>query len=276
MQAKTTPALGDYAKRDFQQQPEELQRLKLQATIALEQERNAWRAAGLRPGMTVLDLGCGPGFTSCELARFVGPAGTVTGVDVNPGLLDIAGQAKTSEQVDNVAFATANLYNLALSPASFDFAYARFVFQHLTDPGRALQQVRRCLKPGGILCVLDIDDSWTSFSPATRAMQRFVRQSGQAQLRSRGNRAIGSCLYGLLRQAGFEDVQTTIVPLTSTSIGLEAFLGLAVMFRLALLGKWRRLLALPLLHQIRRAAKHPDAWGAVGIFVTSGRTPPEQ
>lgn len=273
MKTTRTPAMGAYANLDFTRQQEELARLKLQATIAIELEKQAWREAGLKPGMAVLDLGCGPGFTSCELARFVGTEGTVTGVDVNPGLLEIAHQAQATENVPNVQFQSANIYDLPLPPASFDFVYARFVFQHLSDPQRALEQVQQVLKPGGIVCILDIDDNWTSFAPASRSFVRFIRQSGRAQRRTHGNRMIGSCLYGLLRQNAFQNVHTKIVPLTTSEIGVQAFLGLAVMFRLALLGRLQRLLAIPQLRKIKAASQTPEAWGAVGVFVASGSKP---
>jgi len=77
---------GSYKFGKFEKNAEELARLKLQATIAIDTEREAWKDAGLNPGMNVLDLACGPGFTACELAKFVGD-GTVTGVDINEELI---------------------------------------------------------------------------------------------------------------------------------------------------------------------------------------------
>jgi len=262
---------GSYAFGQFHRNAEELERLKLQARIALSLEQDIWTHAGLASGMDVLDLGCGPGVISCELARRIGPDGRVTGLDVSAELIAVAGQIRTSEQAVNVTFATGSAYNLPFSDNQFDFIYARLLFQHLRDPQRALAQVRRVLKPGGIFCLLDVDDNWTSFAPASAAFIRFIRMAGAAQRRRGGNRMIGSQAYGLLAAAGFVDVATRIYPLTSETIGIRAFLGVAVMFRLELLGRLQKLLTLRFLRRIQAAAGDPHAWGAVGIFVATGR-----
>lgn len=261
---------GSYKFGQFEKNAEELERLKLQATIALKQEQEIWKQSGLKPGMEVLDLACGPGFTACELAKAVGADGSVLGVDINKELITTAHQAKESEGVENVSFQLGNLYELDLPENSFDFVYARFVFQHLEKPELALSNVRKILKPGGVLCILDIDDNWTSFSPESEAFVKFIRKAGAGQKRKGGNRLIGSQLYGLLTKAGFQNVSTRIHPITSEEIGLRYFLGVAVMFRVEFLSKLQKLLALPRLRKIKKAAADPDAWGAVGIFAASG------
>ena len=264
---------GSYRYNRFQNRSEELDRLKMQARIALSIEQEIWRQAGLRVGMTVLDLACGPGATSCELAKRVTPGGKVIGVDINPGLIEVAEQIRLTDPLENVSFRVGNAYALDLPPATFDFVYARFLFQHLENPRDALRTVHRVLKPGGILCVLDIDDAWTSFSPASAAFRTFIRKSGAGQKRRGGNREIGSRLYGLLHDAGFQKVATRIYPVTTADIGVRNFLGLAVLFRLELLGRFRKLLLLRQLKKIKAASGHEAAWGALGIFVATGAVP---
>jgi len=261
---------GSYKFGQFEKNAEELERLKLQATIALEQEQAVWKEAGLNPGMEVLDLACGPGFTACELAKTVGADGCVLGVDLNEELIATAQQAKESEGIENVSFQLGNLYDLDLPENSFDFVYARFVFQHLEKPELVLSNVWKLLKPGGVLCILDIDDNWTSFAPESEAFVKFIRQSGAGQKRKGGNRLIGSQLYGLLSEAGYENVSTRITPITSEEIGLRYFLGVAVMFRVEFLSKLQKLFALPYLRKIKKAASDPNAWGALGIFAATG------
>ena len=261
---------GSYKFGRFQKNAEELARLKMQATVAIDIEREVWKNAGLNPGMNVLDLACGPGFISCELARAAGN-GTVTGVDISEELIFTAHQAKVSEKVDNVSFLTGNVYDLALPKNAFDFVYARFVFQHLEKPQLAVQNILRVLKPGGILCVLDIDDNWTSFAPESAAFVKFIRKTGAGQKRKGGNRLIGSQLYGILNEAGFKTVSTKIRPITTEDIGVKMFLGVAVLFRLEMLNKMQKLFALPQLKKIKSAAQAPNAWGSVGVFVCTGK-----
>lgn len=260
---------GSYKFGRFQKNAEELARLKMQATVAIDIEREVWKNAGLKPGMNVLDLACGPGFISCELARIAG-TGTVTGIDISEELIFTAHQAKVSEKVDNVSFLNGNVYNLALPENTFDFVYARFVFQHLEKPQLALQNIMRVLKPGGILCILDIEDNWTSFSPGSDAFIKFIRKTGAGQKRKGGNRLIGSQLFALLRTAGFKDVSTRIQPITTETLGVKMFLGVAILFRMEMLSKLQKLLALPQLKKIKAAAQDPNAWGSVGIFITTG------
>lgn len=260
---------GSYKFGMFEKNTEELERLKLQATIALKQEQEIWHQSGLKPGMHVLDLACGPGFTACELAKVVGK-GQVTGVDINEELIATAHQARESEGVENVSFQLGNLYDLNLPENTFDFVYARFVLQHLEKPEIALSNVWKVLKPGGVLCILDIDDNWTSFSPESDAFIKFIRTAGAGQKRKGGNRLIGSQLFGLLTKAGYQNVSTRIRPITTEDLGVKYFLGVAILFRLEFLTKLQTLLMLPQLRKIKKAAADPNAWGALGVFATTG------
>jgi ubiquinone/menaquinone biosynthesis C-methylase UbiE len=261
---------GSYKFGQFEKNVEELERLKMQATVAIDIEREMWKNAGLKPGMKVLDIACGPGFTACELAKAAGPEGHVTGVDINEELIAVAHQARTSENVENVSFSTGNVYELTLPEHSFDFVYARFVFQHLEKPQLALSNIRKVLKPGGVLCVLDIDDNWTSFAPESEAFVKFIRKAGAGQKRKGGNRLIGSQLYGMLSGAGFKNVSTKIRPITTEELGVRMFLGVAILFRMEMLNKFQKLLALPQLKKIKAAAQDPKAWGSLGVFVATG------
>lgn len=263
------PDTGSYNFGMFQKNAGELERLKMQATVAIDIERAMWRNAGLQSGMNVLDLACGPGFISCELAKLVGD-GHVSGVDISEELITVAHQAKASEKVENASFSTGNVYELTLPENSFDFVYARFLFQHLVKPQLALKNVLRVLKPGGILCVLDIDDNWTSFSPESDAFIKFIRKAGSGQKRKGGNRLIGSQLFGLLNEAGFQNVTTKIRPITTEDLGVKMFLGVAVLFRMELLNKLQKLFALPQLKKIKSAAQVSNAWGSLGVFVATG------
>ena len=86
----------------------ELERLKQQALVAIQIEKLLWEQAGLSKGMKVLDLACGPGIISCELAKVVSP-GDVVGVDLSDELINIAKAYKKYEGIQNVSFMTENV-----------------------------------------------------------------------------------------------------------------------------------------------------------------------
>ncbi|MEA2241485.1 MAG: hypothetical protein QOD24_1041, partial [Solirubrobacteraceae bacterium] len=123
--------------------------------------RTAENSAGyvlpyLQPGMRLLDVGCGPGTITVDLAARVAP-GTVIGVDQEPAVIAEAGQLLQEHGSGNVRFKTADVYALGFDEESFDVVHAHQVLQHLTDPVAALVEMRRVLRPNGILALRDGD-----------------------------------------------------------------------------------------------------------------------
>lgn len=271
--APTTPgtAAGSYAFGEFRENAAELTRLKQQGRVAEQLELDGMRRAGLQPGMRVLDLACGPGVVTMQLARLAHP-GLVTGVDLSEDLLGEARQLARAEGAVNVEYACANVYELTLPDHTYDFVYARLLFQHLEFPERALAQVCRVLKPGGILCVLDIDDGWLTLDPEPNSFGPFTRAAAEGQQQHGGDRFVGRKLSALLTKAGLEQVVVDIRSLTSHDIGLKNFLDITTGFK-------REQIAAPpgvvtaQLADIYGIVEVPHAWGAVGVFTATGRTP---
>ena len=135
--SKTT---GSYSYGEFASNEAELARLEGQATVAWELERGMLEQAGLKPGMQVLDLACGPGFITNRIAELVQPEGAVTGIDLNEQLLAVAQSRQGDAATSPVRFLKGDVYDLDLPAESFDFVYARFLLQHLESPVRALEQ----------------------------------------------------------------------------------------------------------------------------------------
>jgi ubiquinone/menaquinone biosynthesis C-methylase UbiE len=104
----------------------------------------------LRPGMRLLDLGCGPGSITLGLAEKVAP-GEVVGVDLQPSQVAQAQELSAARGVKNVRFEIADVYRLPFPDASFDAVFAHVVLMHLREPVRALMEMRRVLRPGGIV-----------------------------------------------------------------------------------------------------------------------------
>ncbi len=102
-----------------------------------------------RPGERVLDIGCGTGATSLDLARAVSPGGQVTGADISRTLLEVA--RRRSEGLDGVEFLEADVQTHRFTPATFDAVFSRFGVMFFDDPVAAFDNIHRALKPGGRL-----------------------------------------------------------------------------------------------------------------------------
>jgi SAM-dependent methyltransferase len=107
--------------------------------------------AGVAPGERVLDVGCGCGDTTVELARRVGPQGTVLGLDISTAMLERAREAARGAAVSNARFENADAQTVALPRAAFDVLYSRFGVMFFTDPPRAFANLRAALSPGARL-----------------------------------------------------------------------------------------------------------------------------
>ena len=110
----------------------------------------------LGSGLSLLDVGCGPGSITVELASRVG-SGEVIGIDVAKEVIAAAANEFASPERGNLRFAVRDAYELGFSDHRFDVVYARQVLQHLSDPVAALVEMRRVLKPGGLLAIRDAD-----------------------------------------------------------------------------------------------------------------------
>ncbi|GAA4858192.1 methyltransferase domain-containing protein [Saccharopolyspora cebuensis] len=155
----------------------------------------------LRPGLDVLDVGCGPGTITADLARLVAP-GRVLGVDNAPEPV-----ARARAEHPGAEFAVADVYALPHPDDSFDVVHAHQVLQHLTDPVAALREMRRVCRPGGVVAVRDADYGGMRWWPEHPGLDRWLELYRQV---ARGNRAFpdaGRMLKPWARAAGFAEVR---------------------------------------------------------------------
>lgn len=186
-----------------------------ESVLRSHQWRTAENSAGyllasLRPGLCLLDIGCGPGTITLDLARRVAP-GAVVGLDVAPevvaearALLDRADEG--ARGVD-VSFAVGDVYDLDLPDASFDVVHAHQVLQHLTDPVAALSEMRRVLRPGGVLAVRDSDYAGFVWAPADPLLDRWLALYHDVTVANGAEADAGRYLLGWVRAAGFGDIR---------------------------------------------------------------------
>jgi len=156
----------------------------------------------------VLDLGCGPGTITVDLAARV-PGGQVTGIDAAPGVLAEARQEADRRGQVNVRFETGDANRLAYPAGSFDVVHAHQLLQHLSDPVRALAGMRRVCRPGGLVAARDGDYGgmfWFPEDPELAEWQALY----QAVARALGGEPdAGRRLLSWARAAGFAEVEAS-------------------------------------------------------------------
>jgi SAM-dependent methyltransferase len=157
-------------------------------------------------GSTVLEAGCGTGAQTVTLARN-SPGARFTSIDHSARSLAEAGTRAAG--LSNVQFKQEDIYALTYPPASFDHVFVCFVLEHLARPLDALHALKKVLKPGGTITVMEGDHGSTYFHPDNPLALRAVQCLVDLQARAGGNANIGRQLYPLLREAGFGEVHVS-------------------------------------------------------------------
>ncbi|MCP4383876.1 MAG: methyltransferase domain-containing protein [Hyphomicrobiales bacterium] len=164
---------------------------------------------GVAEGMSCLDVGCGGGDVSVELARRVGPGGRVVGLDLDVVSLEIARNEAAERKLTNITYRVQDVFQSGdLGP--FDIVYARFLLSHLPEPMAALARMVGTLGPGGTLAVEDVEFSAHFCYPDCPAFREYVRLYSEAA-RARGDDPdIGPRLPSMLRDTGLADIGTDV------------------------------------------------------------------
>jgi SAM-dependent methyltransferase len=159
----------------------------------------------LAAGRRLLDVGCGPGTLTVDLARLVSP-GEVVGIDIAEKVVDEAAAHAAASGVGNVVFVAGDFRVAGLEPSSFDVVHAHQVLQHLRDPVGALEAMARLARPGGVVAARDSDYSAMTWSPDDEHLRRW-REVYLAVTRHNGADAdAGRRLLGWAHAAGLTDV----------------------------------------------------------------------
>ncbi|NOY82778.1 MAG: methyltransferase domain-containing protein [Kiritimatiellaeota bacterium] len=272
MSRQGTSDAGSYDFGALSSPQEELARLRKQAETAWNIEKRVLVQAGLRPGMRVLDLACGPGFITRHIAaELTPPGGTVTGVDLSDPLLDVA--RNECRDLSGVTFRKEDVYALDLPDASFDFVYGRFLFQHLDRPEVALREVHRVLAPGGRVVLVDADDGLLGIFPEPEGFAAFTAEVAEYQRRAGGDRKVGRKLGCYLVRTGFEHLRVNIVTVTSEQLPRRTILDVVTGFNHQLVPENERERAVRTLQTIYRQVLSNDAFIITGVYVAAAVRP---
>jgi ubiquinone/menaquinone biosynthesis C-methylase UbiE len=168
----------------------------------------------------VLDLGCGTGIAARAIASRPGFKGSVSGIDLSDHLVEAAIQLATGEGLGSrVSFKVGDSQNLDLPPASFDAVIAHTLFSHLDDPPKVLAEMRRVLRPGGVIGIFDGDYASLTFELGDEQRSRQMDDALIASLVT--NPRILRQMPRLLKQAGF--VVSAVMPSIITEAGTAEF-----------------------------------------------------
>jgi ubiquinone/menaquinone biosynthesis C-methylase UbiE len=157
----------------------------------------------LRPGLSLLDIGCGPGNITADLADRVAPGPTV-GIDLPA---DVIAAAAVDHVRDNLIFRVDDVYALDIDDDTYDVVYAHQVLQHLSDPVAALKEMRRVATPGGLVAVRDSDYGAFVWSPADPVLTRWNELYHELTRHNRAEADAGRYLHTWVRSAGFDDIE---------------------------------------------------------------------
>lgn len=202
----------------------EVDRLKIQAQLGWDKEFRTLKWLGLKNGMSILDLGGGPGFYSEKLLESL-PDSKVTIVDIDERMLKIAENRLSNSKCKNrIFFKRASAYKTGIKDNTYDFVICRFIMQHLDNPMEAVKEIYRILKPGGIVAIIDSDSGLMGMSDPS-----FLIKSGRGffqeiEKRARWNREIGRKLVKILKRSGYEDLDFETVTIHSDIVGLNNIL----------------------------------------------------
>ena len=160
------------------------------------------------PGSIVLEAGCGVGAQTIPLARN-SPGAWITSVDVSADSVKETKARVDAAGLTNVELRQADIFALPFGPESFDHIFICFVLEHLSRPLEALSTLKRLLRSGGTITVIEGDHGSAYFYPDSAAAREAIRCQVELQRMGGGNALIGRQLYPLLSEAGFDAVRVS-------------------------------------------------------------------
>jgi ubiquinone/menaquinone biosynthesis C-methylase UbiE len=189
----------DYA---FGRSRAEYDRLVEQAELIGPLTERMLLAAGVIPGMRVLDVGCGVGDVSFLVAGLVGPEGSVVGVDLDAEALKLAEERRKAKRSNNVEFHQSDARSIDLG-GLFDAAVGRFVLVFMSDPAEGLRQIAQRVRPGGLVAFHE-PDARMRIAPNQPVLAGLLDLFARTFARTGACVEIGAELYRWMRDAGLK------------------------------------------------------------------------
>jgi SAM-dependent methyltransferase len=186
---------------------EETKRLIVKTDVEVVKQQALW--AGVQPGMRLVDVGCGPGITTHALNQLVQPGGSSLGFDLSGRRADYGNAHYAS---DTLRFEQRDALTPIEDFGQFDFAWIRFVLEyHHKNSFELVQNVDKIVKPGGILCLIDLDYNCLTHYGLSARMERALFQIMQnIEKRANFDAYVGRKLYAYLYDLGYQDIEVKV------------------------------------------------------------------
>lgn len=165
-------------------------------------------ARELLPGVRVLDIGCGPGTITIDIAARVAPS-TVVGIDASAEIIEKATELAAERDIDNVQFMVGNGYHLEYSDNTFDVVHAHQVLQHVANPVGMLREFRRVRTSDGVVAVRDVDYGACFWHPPSAGLDRWLELVRAIYRDNETEPDAGRYLKSWAMDAGFTEVVST-------------------------------------------------------------------
>jgi SAM-dependent methyltransferase len=202
-------------KYSFGGKPEEVQRLEAQGRAYGRLLDKEMEFLSLKPGMRVLDAGCGTGVVTRRMAIKVSP-GEVQGVDMDSLFIEEARKIAVKKGVSNIKFSVGNADDLKFEDDVFDLSYCRLVLMHVKDPLKTVAELKRVTRSGGTVAISDQDDGGILVYPELpKMMYMFSKYGSLAKMRGE-DRFIGRKLFSIMERAGLSPITIYPFPIYST------------------------------------------------------------
>jgi len=213
----TSPAAESGSTYVLGHEDAEVQRLLLQGRLYDDYTEHAFRLAGLRPGMRVLDIGSGPGDVSFVAARLVGPTGSVLGVDAAPEMIELARTRAAEQGLSTVHFEHTAIDAITLDEP-VDAVVGRLILMHLPDPAATLRHLSSFVRPGGVIAFSENDITEAHSTPELPLFDQVTAGIVRAFEAMGLSARFGTTLHAVFADAGLGAPRLTL----GTPIGTAA------------------------------------------------------
>ncbi|MEH2232780.1 MAG: class I SAM-dependent methyltransferase [Nostoc sp.] len=184
-------------------------RLKVLSEVVQGTTLNLLKNLEICEGMHCLDVGCGGGDVTIEIAKLIGAKGKVIGIDMDSSIIQLS-QEEFNHKFTNVEFRALNAFDID-EKLQYDLTYSRFLLAHLTNPEIVTTKMYQALKSGGVAIVEETDFSGYYCYPESQAFARYLELHRQVIDRRGGNVDLGAKIPKILRGSGFKNVQVNLV-----------------------------------------------------------------